>query len=249
MKLNLHNPGPMEMERMISELIVLNLQKHQWNMLALKINEFPQNIYPNNFINPEAAYILVERAMQKGLCNELMCEIDKYKNSPTVEVVQETQMKNSNNSLDTHITRKFGKMFEELLNALEKYQGEYEDNDKLDSEEFTRFIYKLEHKARFPESIRLDAINLKNENTVLQRKASKLGFVKYQNLKQRVKQLYNRILARYPYTQYSAEYRLNVLVDELYSILPEEYQDMDDTIENLQGIVFDTTYSCLIFNE
>lgn len=229
-------------DTLIKKIIGCELSESQFNSLARVLGEYPQNIYPASSNNEEKANIIVTRANQKGRCDLLESELSNMISFNQIALVPKT--------LNNQLAIAFGKLYEDLLNSLETFDGEVEEETEDSSDdEHIEFRVKLEKKARFSESTRELAVFHKNDNSVLQRKAKKLGYKSYNKIELKVRQLYQSVLAEFPTEQYSAEKRLNELLNKLYSFLTEEYKENLETTDHLYGIIFGTASRCLIFNE
>ncbi|MFS1516399.1 hypothetical protein V1503_07805 [Bacillus sp. SCS-151] len=229
-------------DALIKKIIGCELNESQFNALARVLGEYPQNIYPSLSNNELKANIIVTRANQKEKCNLIEKEIDI--------MISFKQDKVTTRSLNNQLAIAFGKLYEDLLNSLEALDDDVEvENEGSSDDEHTEFRVKLKNKARFSESTSELAVFHKNDNSVMQRKAKKLGYKSYNKIELKVRQLYQSVLAEFPVEEYSAEKRLSDLLNKLYSFLTEEYKESLDTSDHLYGIIFGTASRCLIFNE
>lgn len=226
-------------DTLIKKIISCRLSESQYNRLARLLGEYPQNIYPGSSNNEEKANMIVTRANQKEQCDLIERELPNMISfNPTAR------------SLNSQLAIAFGRLYEDLLKSLESMPDDTEEDIEDNSvDEHTEFREKLKKKARFSESTRELAIFHKNDNSVIQRKAKKLGYKSYVKIELKVRQLYQSVLAEYPAEQYSAERRLSELLNKLYSFLSDEYKENFDTTDHLYGIIFGTASRCLIFNE
>lgn len=233
---------------LVEKLINSNLSEEQFNQLARRIDEYPVNIYSSQFNNEQRADALVKRANQIGKCNLIEEGLDIMFLKP-LQPVNET-------SIQTYLAFDFGRLYKDLLLALEKIEltekEDYEGKEGFFNGEFVKHIefkVKLKYKAKFKESTRRLGILHKNDNSVLQRKAKKLGFQSYREIDTKVSQLYQEIMVEYPVDTFSPEKRLNELLKKLMSFLPEEQRNSINVTNYLYGIIFGTAAQCLIFNE
>ncbi|PAD93583.1 hypothetical protein [Shouchella clausii] len=239
--------SPKEEDELIRTIISSGLNEHHFDSLARTIDEYPQNIYPKSSNNEDKANIIVTRANQKEKCHLIKSELSSFFSIQSNNLYPKT--------LDNQIALSFGKLYEDLLRAIESedigHLEEFIHQDKIieNKDNHTEFKVKLEKKAQFTESTRELAFIHKNDNSVMQRKAKKLGYKSYSNMEIKVGQLYQSVLTEYPVGQYPAERRLRELLHKLYSFLPEKHQDKVDTTDYLYGIIFGTASRCLIFNE
>ncbi|AQS43102.1 hypothetical protein LSG23_03450 [Bacillus velezensis] len=226
-------------DTLIKKIISCELSESHYNSLARLLGEYPQNIYPGSSNNEEKANMIVTRANQKEQCDLIERELSNMISfNPTAR------------SLNSQLAIAFGRLYEDLLKSLESMTDDTEEDIKENSvNEHTEFREKLKKKARFSESTRELAIFHKNDNSVIQRKAKKLGYKSYVKIELKVRQLYQSVLAEFPAEQYSAERRLSELLNKLYSFLSDEYKENFDTTDHLYGIIFGTASRCLIFNE
>lgn len=243
-------------QEIIEELLTLALNAEQWKALARRSGINPLEVFGENYNNPQKADALVERAMQFDK-EENLINIAKDLSCAAVIVDEQSNSNRTTFSkLDTQLAIKLGELYQELLVKLNEAEEEYEEeefsgaNDNVDDgNKIIEFKRKLRDVAEFSPSNCIHAIDSKNENTVLKRKAKKLGFDKYEELIKKMRNYYNkRILSRYPPNLYNADKRLEIMIDELFEFLPANFQD-DDAIDYLNGIIFDTTFQCKIFNE
>ncbi|MFK9118344.1 hypothetical protein ABEI56_05015 [Peribacillus castrilensis] len=240
---------PIEIQNIIDQVLSLGITESQWGTLSRRLNIEPTAVFSERFTSPERAEALVNKAVQLGKHQQL---IEFAKELLTLAIHHHDDLLNIS-SLDTKIALKFGELYKELLYKLDEANRYTPNaqvaNEPLLAEDFTDFKDKLKNKAHFSKSNQKLGIDSKNENTVLKRKARKLGYDKYGEINKRVRNYYNRrILTEYPPNTYNADFRLKVLVDELFVFLPEEFQD-EEALDHLNGIVFDTTSQCWIFNE
>lgn len=231
--------------QLIDRLINLKLTETQFNKLARCIDEYPQNIFSIHYTNEQKAEAIVSRANQKCNFHLIEEELNNMFIPPTSSI--------NTTDFDTYLAFDFGRLYQDLLNSLETV----EVTDQVNKEGFlnTDFIRhiefkaKLRFKAKFKPSTRKLGIEHKNDNTVLQRKAQKLGFQSYREIDIKVGQLYQEILIEYPVETFSPEKRLNELMSKLRLFIPEEQRNNRYTTNYLYGIIFGTVAQCLIFNE
>ncbi|REE84559.1 hypothetical protein A8990_11494 [Paenibacillus taihuensis] len=239
---------------LIDELISLSLNTTQWNSLARNYYINPADIYSEKSTNPEKAEALVERICQLGAQENLITTAKGiiYQNTEFVPALGEKLSK-----LDYKVALKFGNLYKELLQKIEEaesnpdtYNFDENNDENEDHRKIIKFQDKLENRAKFSESNRELAIEKRNENSVLRRKAQKLGFGKYEDLTKRIRHIYNnRILPICPPKNYSADYRLTIILNELFEYLPIDYQEDDEAEDYLYGMIFETMFQCFIFNE
>jgi len=208
------------------------------------IKESPTNLLPQNCTVPVAVDIIVERAVQLGVHEQLMAKIS---NAGIIT----NKFLYTSTSLDVKIANQFGQTFVELLTCLQEMTEEefQKYTAEIDKADITDFEDKLKHKAKFSEDMQQIAKISKIDISVLQRTAKKLGFLKYSQLKKRVVKVYLRVKDKYPPSEYSADYRFQRLLDEMFECLPDAYKNMVNIDDQITGIIFDTAYDCLIFNE
>jgi len=240
--------SPKEEDILIRKIISCGLNEHHFDSLARAIDEYPQNIFPNFSNNEDKANLIVTRANQTEKCHLIESKLDSLFLTHSNNLYPKT--------LDNQLAIVFGRLYEDLLKSIESadFGNVDESINQIDTNDnkgasHTEFTVKLEEKAKFTESTRVLAIIHKNDNSVMQRKARKLGYKSYNSIEIKVGQLYQTVLTEYPVEQYSAEKRLRELLNKLYSFLPEIYKDKIDTTDHLYGIIFGTASSCLIFNE
>ncbi|WP_045521369.1 hypothetical protein [Neobacillus niacini] len=230
---------------LVERLIQLKLSEKQFNELARCIGEYPQNIFSNQYTNEQKAEAIVSRANQKGNYHLIDEELKKMFIPPTASI--------NTTGINTYLAIGFGKLYQDLLSSLEKVEvtdnGQSEGFPNGSFVKHMEFKAKLRFKAKFKPSTRKLGIEQKNDNSVLQRKAKKLGFQSYRDIDIKVSQLYQEVLIEYPVEKFSPEMRLNELLKKLYLFLPEEHRKNINTTNYLYGIVFGTTAQCLIFNE
>ncbi|MDH2363469.1 hypothetical protein [Priestia megaterium] len=239
--------------KLCDDLIDLSLSIAQWDRLAVEMQINPSNIFGANFTNLDKAQALVDRVCQLGTHNELISCANKICKEYGAVPNSVSLHKSKIGKLDNRIAAKLGELYEELLSKLKEEETKEtvsEDSDEeVEETDYTEFKEKLMKKAKFSPSNYNFAIESKNENTVLKRKAKKLGYSKYEEINKKIRNYYNmRILVNYPPDKFNADQRLSYLVNELYEFLPEYLQD-DEAIEYLYGLIFDTTFRCFIFNE
>lgn len=236
---------PQAEDRLVERLINSRLTETQFNHLARSIGLFPQDIFSNQFTNEQRAEVLVSRANQMGYCDLIEEQLDKMFATHT----------SSTNAIaiNTYLAFEFGRLYQDLLNSLEKVEVIDKEKDKGPYKDgffkYIEFKSKLMFRAKFKPSTRKLAIQHKNDNSVLQRKARKLGFQSYHEIDIKVSHLYQEVLIEYPVEKFPPEKRLNALLNKLYLHLPEKYRNNDNTTNYLYGIIFGTTAQCLIFNE
>lgn len=232
--------------QLVDKLINMSLSEIQFNKLARCIDVYPQNIFSNQYTNEQKAEALVSRANQKGNFHLIEEELEKILIPPTSGI-------NATGIINTYLAFDFGRLYQDLLNSLEKVEvTEKEQSEGFINGSLVRHIEfkaKLRFKAKFKPSTRKLAIVHKNDNSVLQRKARKLGFESYRDIDIKVSQLYQEVLIEYPVEKFSPEKRLNELLNKLYLFLPEDHRSNNNTTNYLYGIIFGTTAQCFIFNE
>ncbi|PFD66894.1 hypothetical protein COK34_06965 [Bacillus thuringiensis] len=237
--------------KLIDDLNLLCLTVSQWERLSLEMGINPLDIFGVSFNNLEKGQALVDRVIQLGRHNSLI-ETAKRVCHQYVSSFDEVQGNRPRiGRLDNKIAIKLGELYKELLLKLDESEINETDKNASDEEtkDFTEFKEKLREKAKFSPSNRILAIESKNENTVLKRKAKKLGYSKYEEINKKIRSYYNmRILVNYPPDRFNADQRLSFLVNELFEFLPEELQE-EEAIDYLYGLIFDTTFKCYIFNE
>jgi hypothetical protein len=247
-----------EKQEMIDKLIALSFSPFQWNELARKYDINPNDIYAEKATNPEKSEAIVNKICQIQEHQNFIACAKELCQSTVQKIPVEIAIRNNLSKLDTAVSIKFGNLYKELLEKIElaeSINGDedvVEDNNVLEAEErqFVDFKDKLENKAKFSKSNRELAIERKNDNTVLKRKAQKLGFGQYEEINNRIRHIYNnRILTNYPSHIFNADNRLSIILNELFDYLPPEFQEDDEAIDYLYGMIFDTTFKCFIFNE
>jgi hypothetical protein len=208
------------------------------------IKEPPDNLLPQVCTVPVAVDIIVERAVQLGVHQQLMGAISNLG-------VFERTVSYTRTSLDVQIASQFGQTFVELLTCLQEMTEEefQRYTAEIDKADITDFEDKLKYKAGFSEDMQQIAKISKIDISVLQRTAKKLGFLKYSQLKKRVLKVYLRVKDKYPPSEFSADFRFQRLLDEMFECLPDIYKNMLSIDDQITGIIFDTAYDCLIFNE
>ncbi|MFE0556216.1 hypothetical protein ACFW1P_09865 [Paenibacillus sp. NPDC058910] len=241
-------PSLKEQQEMIDILIGMNLQNHDWRGLARNINQNPEDVFPDGSTNPDKADAIVSTAVRYGKSADLFSAMSRLR-SDTQDVKQVGISK-----LDNQIAIQLAGLYSELLRQLDTINDIDEaDLDQLSGnvEDFTEFHEKLREKAKFSPSVQILAVDSKNDNSVLKRKAKKLGTdANFKLLNRKIQVFYSkRILVKFPPNEYSADFRFNELVEQLFSILPEEFQQRDDITDQIFGVIFDATFQCLIFNE
>ncbi|MCH1642743.1 hypothetical protein MJ257_21835 [Paenibacillus timonensis] len=209
------------------------------------LQEPPNDVYPQHSTTLQALNAMVDRSVQKGVASDLITEFES-----TIHRV------GSANSIfrpiDADLAIQFGDMFTSLLQTLEQMDdSELEQyTAEIDRADMTDFKDKLENKAKFSKDKQEHAMRSRVEISVLQRLAKKLGYRKYNKLKRKVMFLYFRICDTYPASQYTADFRYERLFEYLYAQLPTQVRSYyDDCLEQITGVIFDTTYDCYIFNE
>ncbi|MBG9611829.1 hypothetical protein [Bacillus cereus] len=230
--------------RLVDRLISLKLTENQFNQLARSINEFPENIFSKQFTNEQRADVLVSRANQKGNYHLIEDELERMF-LPSTRLINAT-------SVDTYLAFDFGRLYQELLKSLETIELIEKEEEGILNSNFVKHIefkVKLRYKAKFQASTRKLGLKHKNDNSVLQRKAQKLGYQSYREIDDKVSQLYQEIMIEYPVGSFPPEKRLNELLKKLCEFIPEEYRNSRNTTDYLYGIIFGTTAQCLIFNE
>lgn len=241
-------PPPSEQQGIIDQLIQMNLIHNEWNRLARSIDQLPENVYAPGTTNPDKAESIVAEAVRQGMTNRLSSAISELR-------LPSAQLHHGASKLDTQIAFQVGKLYSALLKQLDAISVVNDIDtsvaDNASTEDFTEFHEKLRDKAKFSIDNQKLAVDSKNDNSVLKRKASKLGFDdQFNSLNKKVRVFYStRILANFPPQKYNADVRLNQLVDALFSILPDEFQTRDDILDHIYGVIFDATFQCLIFNE
>lgn len=247
--LSSQTPSPREQQSIIQSLCEMNLQSYDWRSLARSINQNPEDIFGEGHNNPQRADALVTCAVRYGVSLELGFEIEKMRS-------KNAQFGTTNISkLDAHIAIQLSKLYSVLLEKLDEINAIEEpatpNLSKGMVEDFTDFHDKLKNRAKFSPTNQALAVRSKNDNGVLKRKAKKLGFEDhFVLLSEKIQKFYSkRILGRFPPDEYNADYRLNELVNELFNILPQEFQHREDIEDQIYGVIFDTTFQCLIFNE
>ncbi|KYG93731.1 hypothetical protein ABEW24_06395 [Paenibacillus jamilae] len=247
--LSSHTPSPKEQQQLIQSLCEMNLQVYDWRCLARSIDQNPEDVFGEGTTNPQKADSIVTTAVRYGTSLELTFEIERLRSNSA------RLGSNRLSKLDTQIAFQLSNLYSVLLEQLDSInaieESDTSTSDKSVAEDFTKFHDKLKNKAKFSPSNQTLAVRSKNDNGVLKRKAKKLGFDDhFVLLNQKVQKFYSkRILVRFPPDQYNADYRLNELVNELFNILPEEYQVREDIEDQIYGVIFDTTFQCYIFNE
>ncbi|MFK4475366.1 hypothetical protein ABH897_005155 [Paenibacillus sp. RC73] len=239
------HPTEPEIQNMIETIVSVRPTHAQLKGLVRNIiKESPANLLPQNCTVPVAVDIIVERAVQLGVHEQLMDTISNASNITSEFLYTST-------SLDIHIANQFGQTFVELLTCLQEMSEEefQRYTAEIDKADITNFEEKLKQKAGFSEDMQQIAKISKIDISVLQRTAKKLGFLKYNQLKKRVVKVYLRVKDKYPPTKFSADYRFQRLLDEMFECLPDAYKNMINIDDQITGIIFDTTYDCLIFNE
>ncbi|ARU62934.1 hypothetical protein CBW65_19570 [Tumebacillus avium] len=239
--MNLKNPSPSEVQEIIIHISTsYKPDFDQLKILARVINEEPSDIYPVICTRKQALDLLVERAAQTNSCEKLL---------ENVELLLPSTQSNQflKRPLEIKNAQEFGEIFEELINRIENI--DLDEGSPVGANDFTEFETKLKVKAKFSPSMQSYAKLSKMENSVLQRTAKKLGFSKYPKIKKKVMRIYLNLLASYPSDQFTADQRYKILLNVLFEILSKDTQSIDEVEERLAGIIFDTTYDCLIFNE
>lgn len=241
-------PSLKEQQNMIDILIGMNLQNHDWRGLARNINQNPEDVFPDGSTNPDKADAIVSTAVRYGKSADLSSAISRLRSN--FQDVKQAGI----SKLDNHIAIQLAGLYSELLRQLDTINAIDEaDLDQLSGnvEDFTEFHEKLRDKAKFSPSVQVLAVDSKNDNSVLKRKAKKLGTdSNFKLLNKKVQVFYfKRILVNYPPNEYPADFRLNELAEQLFSILPNEFQQRDDISDQIYGVIFDATFQCLIFNE
>lgn len=237
----MNNLTPQAEEQLIQKLISLKLVDAQFNSLTRSIGIEPSTIFSNHFTNVEKAEVLVNRANQLGCYKELEYELDNNLFTPYTTIPTSTVF-------DNNLAFDFGLLYEELLTSIPIESNHITPTNNSGFFEHIEFRAKLRFKAKFKPSTRKTAIIYKNDNSVLQRKAQKLGFNSYYEIEIKVSQLYQEILARFPVEDFPAEVRLSILLNNLFGSLPESLRT-PKTTSYLYGIIFGTAAQCLIFNE
>jgi hypothetical protein len=211
----------------------------------LVLQEHPNDVYPQRSTIPQTLNALVDRSVQKGVASKLVAEFEL--------TIQRTRNASSDfRPIDADLANQFGNMFTSLLQALEQMDdSELEKyTADIDSADMTKFMDKLENKAKFSKDKQEHAMRSRSEISVLQRLAKKLGYRKYNKLKRKVMYLYFRICDNYPANQFPADFRFERLLEHLYAQLPAQIREYyDECLEQITGVIFDTTYDCYIFNE
>ncbi|OBR65616.1 hypothetical protein A7K91_13610 [Paenibacillus oryzae] len=209
------------------------------------LKEHPHDVYPQRSTTIQAINALVDRSVQKSVTSSLVAEFEL--------TIQRTINDGSEfRPIDADLANQFGNMFTSLLKALEQMDdSELEQyTADIDSADMTEFKDKLANKAKFSKDKQEHALRSRTEISVLHRLAKKLGYRKYNMLKKKVMYLYFRICDSYPANQFPADYRFERLLEHLYAQLPAQIREYyDECLEQITGVIFDTTYDCYIFNE
>lgn len=237
----MENLTPQAVEQLIQKLISLKLEDAQFNSLSRSIGIDPASVFSIYHTNIEKAERLVNRANQLGCYKQLEFELDNnlFKNYTTIP---------TNPILDNNLAFDFGLLYEELLRSIPRDSNQLHTTNNSRFFEHIEFRAKLRFRAKFNVSLRKTAIIYKNDNSVLQRKAQKLGFNSYREIDIKVSQLYQEVLIDFPVGTFSAEIRLNNLFNRLLYSLPESQRN-EKASNYLYGIIFGTAAQCLIFNE
>lgn len=148
---------------------------------------------------------------------------------------------------------KFGDLFTVLLKKLSeveesKISSEMADIDSVDPVDFED---KMRKKAKLSPDIINQAIDIKPEISVLQRKAKILNYKDYYKLIRKVAWYYTtEICGQYPPEIVNSSDRYRKLYDDIMNMLPDDFEDEENDIETkVSGIIFDAVSKCLIFNE
>ncbi|CAM4399733.1 hypothetical protein U9M73_11505 [Paenibacillus phoenicis] len=240
------SPSEPEKQLIIDKIHKMNPTPEQIERVCrVVLEEHPNDVYPQRSTTFQALSAIVDRSVQKGVTSKLIEEFE-------VSIHQNGNKSSGIRPIDTDLANQFGKVFTSLLQALEQMDdAELEQyTADIDSADMTEFKDKLENKAKFSKDRQEHAMRSRTEISVLQRLAKKLGYRKYNNLKKKVMFLYFRICDNYPVSQYTADFRFERLLEHLYAQLPPQIREYyDECLEQITGVIFDTTYDCYIFNE
>jgi hypothetical protein len=250
------NLRPVEIQQIIDKIVSYRLTDIQCNALCRSLDIETGDIFSVNQTPNQKIDALVTKVIQLGIHEELLVQVERIKSSDERvdnHLSYTHQLKISR--LDTLTAKRFGILYQELLSSLdtkkrtEQNEVEKDKDDEKEKKDFIDFVNKLKNKARFSESNQTLGIDSKNENAVLKRKAQKLGYENYGEINTKVRNYYNnRILVVFPPDHNRADFRLKMLVEELFESLPDHLQD-EKALDYLYGIIFDTMSQCLIFNE
>jgi len=240
------------MQEMIDSLVALSLNSDQCRTLSRRIGIEPSSIFADSDTNYRKIEALVERARQLGIEETLSSKANELCSKTNLQKTKTIGETNTFSKLDTAMAIKFGELYNELLLKIGDNGGpsfKKKGGQSKIPQDLIDFEVKLKDIAKFSPSNCVLGVDSKNNNSVLKRKAKKLGYNKYEEIIIQIIDYYSkRILTQYPPSTYNADKRLDIMAEELFEFLPENLQDADAP-RYLNGLIFDTTSQCKIFNE